>query len=40
MFSGMWSHYYNKKNHNMANFRAIAKFKQKKKAHFEAKDRT
>jgi hypothetical protein len=30
-------HYCDKNNHNTADFRAIAKFKQKKKACFEAK---
>jgi hypothetical protein len=35
--SNMWCHYCDKKNHNTADCRAIAKFKQKKKAHFEAK---
>jgi hypothetical protein len=39
--SNMWCHYCDKnnQNHNMADCRAIAKFKQqkKKKAHFEAK---
>jgi hypothetical protein len=36
--SNMWCHYYDKNNHNKADFRVIAKFKQQKKAHFEAKD--
>jgi hypothetical protein len=37
--SNMWCHYCNKNNHNTADCRAIAKFKQQKnnKAHFEAK---
>jgi hypothetical protein len=37
----MWCHYCDKNNHNMADCRAIAKFKQQKKnkAFFEAKDR-
>jgi hypothetical protein len=37
--SNMWYHYCDKKknNHNMADCRAIAKFKQQKKACFEAK---
>jgi hypothetical protein len=36
----MWCHYCNKNksNHNTADFRAITKFKQQKKACFEAKD--
>jgi hypothetical protein len=33
----MWYHYCDKNNHNTADCRAIAKFKQHKKAHFEAK---
>jgi hypothetical protein len=33
----MWCHYCDKNNHNTADCRAIAKFKQQKKAHFEAK---
>jgi hypothetical protein len=33
----MWCHYCDKNNHNTADCRAIAKFKQKKKAVFEAK---
>jgi hypothetical protein len=35
----MWCHYCDKNNHNTADFRAIAKFKQQKKnkACFEAK---
>jgi hypothetical protein len=35
--SNMWCHYCDKNNHNMADCKAIAKFKQQKKAHFEAK---
>jgi hypothetical protein len=37
--SNMWCHYYDKSNHNTADCRAIAKFKQQKnnKAFFEAK---
>jgi hypothetical protein len=38
--SNMWCHYCDKNNHNTADCRAIAKFKQRKKAHlacFEAK---
>jgi hypothetical protein len=35
--SNMWCHYCDKNNHNTADCRAIAKFKQQKKAHFEAK---
>jgi hypothetical protein len=35
--SNMWYHYCDKNNHNTADCRAIAKFKQKKKACFEAK---
>jgi hypothetical protein len=37
MGSKMWCHYCDKNNHNTANCRVIAKFKQQKKAHFEAK---
>jgi hypothetical protein len=33
----MWCHYCDKNNHNKADFRAISKFKQQKKACFEAK---
>jgi hypothetical protein len=33
----MWCHYCDKNNHNTANCRAIDKFKQQKKACFEAK---
>jgi hypothetical protein len=33
----MWCHYCDKNNHNTADCRAIAKFKQQKKARFEAK---
>jgi hypothetical protein len=33
----MWCHYCDKNNHNTADFRAIAKFKQQKKARFKAK---
>jgi hypothetical protein len=33
----MWCHYCDKNNHNTAEYRAIAKFKQQKKACFEAK---
>jgi hypothetical protein len=33
----MWCHYCDKNNHNTADCRAIAKFKQQKKALFEAK---
>jgi hypothetical protein len=33
----MWCHYCDKNNHNAADCRAIAKFKQQKKARFEAK---
>jgi hypothetical protein len=33
----MWCHYCDKNNHNTADCRAIAKFKQQKEAHFEAK---
>jgi ribosomal protein S15P/S13E len=35
-WSNIWCHYCDKNNHNTANCRAIAKFKQRKKAHFEA----
>jgi hypothetical protein len=37
--SNMWCHYFHKNNHNTADCRAIAKFKQQKKnkASFEAK---
>jgi hypothetical protein len=35
--SNMWCHDCDKNNHNTADYRAIAKFKQQKKAHFEAK---
>jgi hypothetical protein len=35
--SNMWCHYCDKNNHNTADFRAIAKFKQQKNACFEAK---
>jgi hypothetical protein len=35
--SNMWCHYCDINNHNMADCRAIAKFKQQKKACFEAK---
>jgi hypothetical protein len=35
--SNMWYHYCDKNNHNTADCRAIAKFKQQKKARFEAK---
>jgi hypothetical protein len=35
--SNMWCHYCDKNNHNTADCRAIAKFKQQKKARFEAK---
>jgi hypothetical protein len=34
----MWSHYFDKNNHNTADCRANAKFKQQKSACFEAKD--
>jgi hypothetical protein len=34
----MWCHYCDKNKRNTANCRAIAKFKQQKKACFEAKD--
>jgi ribosomal protein S15P/S13E len=33
----MWCHYCDKNNHSTADCRAIAKFKQQKKACFEAK---
>jgi hypothetical protein len=33
----MWCHYCDKNNHNTADCRAIAKFKQQKKTCFEAK---
>jgi hypothetical protein len=33
----MWCQFCDKNNHNTADFRAIAKFKQQKKAWFEAK---
>jgi hypothetical protein len=33
----MWYHYCDKNNHNRAAYRKIAKFKQQKKALFEAK---
>jgi hypothetical protein len=33
----MWCHYCDKNNHNTADCRAISKFKQQKKACFEAK---
>jgi hypothetical protein len=36
----MWYHYCDKNNHNTADFRAIAKFKQQKKALFEVKARS
>jgi hypothetical protein len=36
--SNMWCHYCDKNNHNRADYRAIAKFKQQRKACFEAKD--
>jgi predicted RNA-binding protein associated with RNAse of E/G family len=35
--SNMWCHYCDKNNHNTADCRAIAKFKQQKKACFQAK---
>jgi hypothetical protein len=35
--SNMWCHYCDKNNHNTADCRAISKFKQQKKASFEAK---
>jgi hypothetical protein len=38
--SNMWCHYCDKYNHNMTDCRAIAKFKQQKKACFEAKTGT
>jgi hypothetical protein len=38
--SSMWCHYCDKNNHNAADYREISKFKQKKKACFEAKDGT
>jgi hypothetical protein len=34
----MWCHYYDKNNHSTDDCREIAKFKQQKKACFEAKD--
>jgi hypothetical protein len=34
----MWCHHCDKNNHNTADCRAIAKFKQQKKACFEVKD--
>jgi hypothetical protein len=33
----MWCHYCDNNNHDKVNFRAIAKFKQQKKAQFEVK---
>jgi hypothetical protein len=36
--SNMWCHYCDKNNHNTADCKAIARFKQQKKARFEAKD--
>jgi hypothetical protein len=36
--SNMWCQYCDKNNHNTADCRAVAKFKQQKKACFEAKD--
>jgi hypothetical protein len=33
----MWCHYCDKNNHNTADWRSITKFKQQKKACFEAK---
>jgi hypothetical protein len=33
----MWCHYCDKNNHNTTDCRSIAKFKQQKKARFEAK---
>jgi hypothetical protein len=36
-WSNMWCYYCDKNNHNTADCRAIAKFKQQKKACFEAK---
>jgi hypothetical protein len=38
--SKMWCHYCDKNNHNTADCRAIAKFKQQKKAFFQAKSGT
>jgi hypothetical protein len=35
--SNMWCHYCDKNKHNTADYRASVKFKQQKKAHFEAK---
>jgi hypothetical protein len=35
--SNMWCHYCDKNSHNTADCRAIANFKQQKKAHVEAK---
>jgi hypothetical protein len=35
----MWCHYCDKNNHNTADCREIARFKQQKKAQFEAKAR-
>jgi hypothetical protein len=35
--SNMWCHYCDKNNHNTADCRAVAKFKQQKKVRFEAK---
>jgi hypothetical protein len=35
--SNMWCHYCDKTNHNTADYRAIAKFKQQKKSRLEAK---
>ena len=35
--SNQWCHYCDKSNHNTADCQAIAKAKQQKKAHFEAK---
>jgi hypothetical protein len=35
--SNIWCHYCDKNHHNTADCRVIAKFKQQKKAHFEAK---
>jgi hypothetical protein len=37
MGSNMWCHYCDKNNHNTADCRAIAKFKQQKKSRFQAK---
>jgi hypothetical protein len=34
----MWCHYFENNNHNTAACRAIAKFKEQKKAQFEAND--